>query len=62
VSRPSLAGARRAWPSGNAGRGTRWPRPTATLIAGRHPPEETTELVFGRPTGIESVVSFEDAG
>jgi glucose 1-dehydrogenase len=38
--------------------GKRWPEATGTLIADRSPPEDTTELVFGRPTGIKSVISF----
>ena len=36
----------------------RWPAPVEGLIAGRHPPEQATELIFGRPTGLKSVVSF----
>lgn len=36
----------------------RWPDATQTLIAGRYPPEQAAELIFGRPTGIKSVISF----
>jgi threonine dehydrogenase-like Zn-dependent dehydrogenase len=36
----------------------RWPDATQTLIAGRHPPEQAAELIFGRPTGIKTVISF----
>jgi glucose 1-dehydrogenase len=35
----------------------RWPQATRTLIAGRYPLEETTDLIFGRPPGIKSVIS-----
>jgi threonine dehydrogenase-like Zn-dependent dehydrogenase len=38
--------------------GQRWPDAIRTLIAGRYPPEEATELLFGRPKGIKSVISF----
>jgi hypothetical protein len=27
-------------------------------IAGRYPPEQTAEIVFGRPSGVKSVISF----
>ena len=36
----------------------RWPQATATIIAGRYPPEQATDLIFGRPAGIKSVISF----
>ena len=36
----------------------RWPDATRTLIAGRYPPDEAAQLIFGRPTGIKSVISF----
>jgi threonine dehydrogenase-like Zn-dependent dehydrogenase len=36
----------------------RWPEATQTLIAGRHPPEQAAELIFGRPGGIKTVISF----
>jgi threonine dehydrogenase-like Zn-dependent dehydrogenase len=35
-----------------------WPEATQTLIAGRYPPEQASQLIFGRPTGIKSVISF----
>jgi hypothetical protein len=35
-----------------------WPDATRTLIAGRYPLEQAAELIFGRPTGIKSVISF----
>jgi threonine dehydrogenase-like Zn-dependent dehydrogenase len=35
-----------------------WPDATQTLIAGRYPPEQAAQLIFGRPTGIKSVISF----
>jgi threonine dehydrogenase-like Zn-dependent dehydrogenase len=35
-----------------------WPEATRTLIAGRYPPEQAAQLIFGRPTGIKSVISF----
>jgi glucose 1-dehydrogenase len=35
-----------------------WPDVTATLIAGRYPPEQIAEVVFGRPGGVKSVISF----
>jgi hypothetical protein len=35
-----------------------WPDATQTLIAGRYPPEQAAGLIFGRPTGIKSVISF----
>jgi glucose 1-dehydrogenase len=39
----------------------RWPDTVRALIAGRYPPEHATELIFGRPPGIKSVVSFRDS-
>jgi threonine dehydrogenase-like Zn-dependent dehydrogenase len=38
----------------------RWPHVTEQLIAGRYPPEQTPELVFARPAGIKTVISFRD--
>jgi glucose 1-dehydrogenase len=35
-----------------------WPESTTTLIGGRHPIDEADELIFGRSTGIKSVISF----
>jgi glucose 1-dehydrogenase len=37
---------------------TRWPDATATLIAGRYPIDQATDLIFGRPPGIKTVISF----
>ena len=37
----------------------RWPAVVSTLIAGRYPPEQASELILGRPTGIKSVITFE---
>ncbi len=37
----------------------RWPEATSTLIGGRHRPEEAPDLIFGRTTGIKTVISFE---
>jgi glucose 1-dehydrogenase len=39
----------------------RWPLPSQALIGGRYPVEQATELIFGRPTGIKTVISFRDA-
>ena len=36
----------------------RWPEAVQTLIAGRYPPEQATELVLGRPPGIKTVIAF----
>jgi glucose 1-dehydrogenase len=36
----------------------RWPDVTGTLIGGRYPLEQAGELIFGRPTGIKTVISF----
>jgi threonine dehydrogenase-like Zn-dependent dehydrogenase len=36
----------------------RWPDATRALIAGRYRPELATELIFGRPAGIKTVISF----
>jgi threonine dehydrogenase-like Zn-dependent dehydrogenase len=35
-----------------------WPDATQALIGGRYPLEQAAELIFGRPTGIKSVISF----
>lgn len=40
----------------------RWPDPAQALIGGRYPIEQATELIFGRPTGIKTVISFGEAG
>lgn len=37
----------------------RWPAVVETLIAGRYPPEQAVELIFGRPTGIKSLIAFD---
>lgn len=37
---------------------SQWPDVTRALIAGRNPLEQAEELIFGRPTGIKSVISF----
>jgi glucose 1-dehydrogenase len=39
----------------------RWPQPVQALIGGRYPAEQATELIFGRPAGIKTVISFDDA-
>lgn len=39
----------------------RWPAAVRTLIAGRYPPEQAFELILGRPTGIKSVIAFNEA-
>ena len=36
----------------------RSPDAMQTLIAGRYPPEQATELILGRPTGIKTVIAF----
>ena len=36
----------------------RWPAVTATLIAGRFPPEQAPDLILGRPAGIKTVITF----
>ena len=36
----------------------RWPHAVQTLIAGRYPAEQATELILGRPTGIKTVIAF----
>jgi threonine dehydrogenase-like Zn-dependent dehydrogenase len=36
----------------------RWPNSATTLIGGRYPIDEANDLIFGRTTGIKSVVSF----
>jgi threonine dehydrogenase-like Zn-dependent dehydrogenase len=38
----------------------RWPQPVQGLIGGRYPIEQATELIFGRPAGIKTVISFDD--
>jgi glucose 1-dehydrogenase len=40
----------------------RWPQAMSTLIAGRYPPEQATDLIFGRTTGIKTVISFREPG
>jgi glucose 1-dehydrogenase len=35
-----------------------WPDVTGTLIGGRYPLEQAPELIFGRPAGIKTVISF----
>jgi glucose 1-dehydrogenase len=40
----------------------RWPAVTATLIAGRYPPEQAPDLILGRPAGIKSVIAFDAPG
>jgi threonine dehydrogenase-like Zn-dependent dehydrogenase len=37
---------------------TYWPDATQTLIAGRYSLEQAAHLIFGRPAGIKSVISF----
>ena len=37
----------------------RWPDAVQTLIAGRYPPEQATELILGRPAGIKTVITFD---
>jgi glucose 1-dehydrogenase len=37
----------------------RWPEAVQTLIAGRYPPEQATELILGRPAGIKTVIAFD---
>jgi glucose 1-dehydrogenase len=39
----------------------RWPAVVRTLIAGRFPPEQAPELITGRPAGIKSVITFDQA-
>jgi threonine dehydrogenase-like Zn-dependent dehydrogenase len=36
----------------------RWPQPVESLIGGRYPPEQATDLIFGRPIGLKTVISF----
>jgi threonine dehydrogenase-like Zn-dependent dehydrogenase len=38
----------------------RWPELVERLIGGRYRPDQATELIFGRPMGIKSVISFRD--
>jgi threonine dehydrogenase-like Zn-dependent dehydrogenase len=38
----------------------RWPETTAALIGGRYPVEQAPELIFERPAGIKTVISFGD--
>ena len=40
----------------------RWPAVVRTLIAGRYPPEQASDLILGRPTGIKSVIAFDVPG
>jgi glucose 1-dehydrogenase len=40
----------------------RWPAALRSLIAGRHPIEEAPDLILGRPTGIKTLISFEESG
>jgi hypothetical protein len=40
----------------------RWPTALRSLIAGRHPIEEAPDLILGRPTGIKTLISFEESG
>jgi glucose 1-dehydrogenase len=35
-----------------------WPQATETLIAARYPLEQAVHLIFGRPTGIKTVISL----
>jgi glucose 1-dehydrogenase len=37
----------------------RWPEAVRTLIAGRYPPEQASELILGRPTGIKTLITFD---
>ncbi len=37
----------------------RWPEAVGTLIAGRYPPEQASDLIFARSVGIKTVISFE---
>ena len=37
----------------------RWPAVVRTLIAGRYPPEQASDLILGRPAGIKSVIAFD---
>jgi len=37
----------------------RWPQLVPALIGGRYPPERAAELIFERPVGIKSVISFQ---
>jgi glucose 1-dehydrogenase len=39
----------------------RWSAAVSTLIAGRYSPEQAFELILGRPTGIKSVIAFDEA-
>ena len=36
----------------------RWPEATQALIGGRYPVEQAPELIFERPAGIKTVISF----
>lgn len=40
----------------------RWPEPVQALIGGRYPIEAAIDLIFGRPPGIKTVISFAGAG
>jgi threonine dehydrogenase-like Zn-dependent dehydrogenase len=37
---------------------TEWPSATESLIADRYPLEQAADLIFGRPSGIKTVISF----
>jgi glucose 1-dehydrogenase len=37
---------------------TRWPATVRSLIAGRYPPDQASDLILGRPPGIKSVIAF----
>jgi len=37
----------------------RWPAAITTLIGDRYPVDQATQLIFGRPAGIKSVISFQ---
>jgi glucose 1-dehydrogenase len=39
----------------------RRPDAVQTLIAGRYPPVQATELILGRPAGIKTVITFDSA-
>ena len=36
----------------------RWPEPLASLITGRHPPDDCRDLLLGPRVGIKPVVTF----
>jgi len=39
----------------------RWPAAMPTLIADHYQPEQAPDLLLGRPTGIKSVIAFDNA-